>query len=106
MNTQRLTQRSQEALQAASSAAVRHGHQETDSEHLLLALLQQEEGLVSRLLGRLEIDAGGTRVVPFDPRLLHEIFLPDKNLLGAKAGEMVVAEITRYPSPYRAPIRN
>ena len=35
----KLTQKSQEALQAAQTLAVRYGHQEVDAEHLLLALL-------------------------------------------------------------------
>jgi ribonuclease R len=58
----------------------------------------------TQIVGRLEIDAGGTRVVPFDPRFPYEVFLPDKNLEGAKAKDMVVVELTRYPSPYRAPL--
>ncbi|MCU1354044.1 MAG: ATP-dependent chaperone ClpB, partial [Acidimicrobiales bacterium] len=56
MNPDRLTQRSQEALQEAQSIAVRMGHTEVDGEHLLLALLVQPEGLVSRLLGQAGID--------------------------------------------------
>jgi ATP-dependent Clp protease ATP-binding subunit ClpB len=49
MDMSRLTQKSQEALQLAQSEAVRLGHTETDGEHLLLALLDQPEGLVPRL---------------------------------------------------------
>src|SRR5882724_4958076 len=55
MDTNRLTQKSQEALQAAQTKALRYGHQEVDGEHLLLALLEQPEGLVPRLLNRMEI---------------------------------------------------
>jgi ribonuclease R len=62
------------------------------------------EHLTTQIVGRLEIDAGGTRVVPFDPRFLYEIFLPDKDLKGARAKDMVVVELTRYPAPYRAPL--
>ncbi|HXU29058.1 MAG TPA: ATP-dependent chaperone ClpB [Thermoanaerobaculia bacterium] len=54
MDINRLTQKSQEALQGAQTKALRYGHQETDVEHLLLALLEQPEGLVPRLLARLE----------------------------------------------------
>ncbi|MET8163328.1 ATP-dependent chaperone ClpB [Streptomyces sp. NPDC005329] len=50
MDMNRLTQKSQEALQEAQSAAGRLGHTEVDGEHLLLALLDQEEGLIPRLL--------------------------------------------------------
>ncbi|WP_199493173.1 ATP-dependent chaperone ClpB [Marinitenerispora sediminis] len=46
----RLTQKSQEALQEAQSAASRLGHTEVDAEHLLLALLDQPEGLAARLV--------------------------------------------------------
>ncbi|WP_240197594.1 ATP-dependent chaperone ClpB [Nonomuraea lactucae] len=45
-----MTQKSQEALHDAQTKALRHGHTEVDGEHLLLALLEQPEGLVPRLL--------------------------------------------------------
>jgi ATP-dependent Clp protease ATP-binding subunit ClpB len=50
MDMNRLTQKSQEAMQAAQAIALRYGHTEVDGEHLLLALLDQSEGLVPRLL--------------------------------------------------------
>jgi len=56
MDINRFTQKSQEALQAAQSLAVRFGHVEVDGEHLLLALLEQESGLVPRLVVRLDLD--------------------------------------------------
>ncbi len=62
------------------------------------------ERRTTQIVGRLEIDAGGTRVVPFDPRMLYEIFLPDRDLSGALPGDMVVVELTRFPAPYRAPM--
>ena len=46
----RLTQKSQEALHDAQTKALRFGHTEVDGEHLLLALLDQPDGLVPRLL--------------------------------------------------------
>ncbi len=49
-----MTQKSQEALQSAQTKALRYGHQEVDGEHLLLALLEQPEGLIPRLLSRME----------------------------------------------------
>jgi ATP-dependent Clp protease ATP-binding subunit ClpB len=55
MDINRLTQKSQEALQSAQTKALRYGHQEVDGEHLLSALLEQSEGLVPRLLKRMEI---------------------------------------------------
>ncbi|WP_179786830.1 ATP-dependent chaperone ClpB [Actinopolymorpha rutila] len=56
MDPNRLTQKSQEALQEAQSAALRFGHTEVDGEHLLLALLDQPEGLVPRLLVQAGVD--------------------------------------------------
>jgi ATP-dependent Clp protease ATP-binding subunit ClpB len=50
VNLNRLTQKSQEALHDAQTKALRYGHTEVDGEHLLLALLDQSEGLVPRLL--------------------------------------------------------
>jgi ATP-dependent Clp protease ATP-binding subunit ClpB len=45
-----MTQKSQEALHDAQTKALRFGHTEIDGEHLLLALLDQPEGLATRLL--------------------------------------------------------
>jgi ATP-dependent Clp protease ATP-binding subunit ClpB len=50
VDTERLTQKSQQALHDAQTKAVRFGHTEVDGEHLLLALLDDPEGLVPRLL--------------------------------------------------------
>jgi ATP-dependent Clp protease ATP-binding subunit ClpB len=55
MDINRLTVKSQEALQAAQTKAIRFGHQEVDGEHLLMTLLEQSDGLVPRLLRRMEI---------------------------------------------------
>ena len=57
MDLNKLTQKSQEAVQAAQTKALRYGHQEVDGEHLLVALLEQPEGLVPRLLARLDVRA-------------------------------------------------
>jgi ATP-dependent Clp protease ATP-binding subunit ClpB len=56
VDANRLTQKSQEALHDAQTKALRFGHAEVDGEHLLLALLDQEDGLVPRLLERLGAD--------------------------------------------------
>ncbi|MGU3587196.1 ATP-dependent chaperone ClpB [Rhodococcus sp. C26F] len=50
MDTGSLTERSREALQEAQNIATRMGHTEVDGEHLLLALVDQQDGLVPRLL--------------------------------------------------------
>ncbi|MEN3283063.1 MAG: ATP-dependent Clp protease ATP-binding subunit ClpB [Solirubrobacteraceae bacterium] len=56
MDPNKLTQKSQEALHDAQTKALRYGHTEVDAEHLLLALLDQPDGLVSRLLTRADVD--------------------------------------------------
>jgi ATP-dependent Clp protease ATP-binding subunit ClpB len=61
MDPNRLTQKSQEALHDAQTKALRYGHTEVDTEHLLLALLEQPDGLVPRLLTRAELDIGALR---------------------------------------------
>lgn len=59
MDTDSLTEKSREALQEAQSLATRMGHTEVDGEHLLLALVGQQDGLVPRLLEQAgaEVDA-------------------------------------------------
>jgi ATP-dependent Clp protease ATP-binding subunit ClpB len=58
----RLTQKSQEALHDAQTKALRFGHTEVDGEHLLLALLDQPEGLTPRLLSHAGADPDALRV--------------------------------------------
>jgi ATP-dependent Clp protease ATP-binding subunit ClpB len=58
MDPNRLTQKSQEALHDAQTKALRFGHTEVDSEHLLLALLDQAEGIVPPLLAQAGADPG------------------------------------------------
>jgi ATP-dependent Clp protease ATP-binding subunit ClpB len=55
MDLNRLTQKSQEAFADAQSKAVTYGHVEVDGEHLLWALVNQADGLVPRLLQRMDI---------------------------------------------------
>ena len=56
MNIDRYTQKSQEAIQEAQMKALRFGHAEVDCEHLLLTLLEQQQGIVPRIFERMEID--------------------------------------------------
>src|SRR5882672_2408866 len=55
MQLEKLTMKSQEALQDAQRIAREHSHQEMDGEHLLLALLGQAESLVPELLARIGV---------------------------------------------------
>jgi ATP-dependent Clp protease ATP-binding subunit ClpB len=57
----KLTQKSQEALAEAQSIATRMGHIEVDGEHLLMALIDQPEGLVPRLLDQAGADTAALR---------------------------------------------
>src|SRR5215216_7124772 len=53
MRLERFTLRGQEAIQSAIEAAERNQHQQVEPEHLLLAMLEQPEGVVRPLLGKL-----------------------------------------------------
>jgi len=57
-NTNRFTEKSQEALVAAQTLAERNGNSQVEPEHLLLALLEQHEGVVPQVLNRLDVAAG------------------------------------------------
>lgn len=59
MDMNRLTEKSQEAIHDSENIALGLGHQEVDVEHLLMALLQQNEGLIPGLFNRAEIDLTG-----------------------------------------------
>jgi ATP-dependent Clp protease ATP-binding subunit ClpB len=61
MDLNKLTQKSQEAVQQAQTKALRYGYVEVDGEHLLLALLEQPDGLIPRLLSRMEIPVEALR---------------------------------------------
>ena len=56
MNIQKFTQKSLEALQEAQSVASRNSNQAVDQEHLLFALLKQENGLIPQLFLKMGAD--------------------------------------------------
>ena len=57
-----------------------------------------------RIVGRLEVDrAGRGFVVPFDKRVLADVLIGGREPLPAAAGEMVVVDLTRYPTEARGP---
>ncbi|HUY60898.1 MAG TPA: Clp protease N-terminal domain-containing protein, partial [Candidatus Dormibacteraeota bacterium] len=56
MRLDRFTERSQEVLQTATQLATTLQHPEVEPEHLLLALVEEPEGLIQPLLRRLEAD--------------------------------------------------
>ena len=55
MDINKLTQKSQEALQEAQTKALRYGHTEMDGEHLLLSLLEQHDGLIPRIFAKMDV---------------------------------------------------
>ncbi|NDC37624.1 MAG: ATP-dependent chaperone ClpB, partial [Proteobacteria bacterium] len=55
MDMNRCTEKCQQAVHAAQGRATRMGNQELDVEHLLMALLEQEEGLIARLVQKMDI---------------------------------------------------
>jgi len=57
----KFTVKAQEAVQAAQSIADQLSHQAIEPEHLLLALIQQQEGVVSPLLAKLGAPADAIR---------------------------------------------
>jgi ATP-dependent Clp protease ATP-binding subunit ClpB len=61
MDMNRMTIKLQEALQTASSHAARRNHQGIDVEHVLLALVEQEEGLASPLLEQAGLSVSSVR---------------------------------------------
>src|SRR5512138_1193124 len=60
MRLDKLTIKAQEALAAARDLADQRAHQEVTPEHLLRALVSQEDGVVVALLRKLGVDAEAT----------------------------------------------
>src|SRR5262245_2289794 len=58
MDINRFTEKAQEAVRAAQTLATRYGNQQIEVEHLLLALLEQEGGLVPSILTRAGVNVG------------------------------------------------
>ncbi|MDR3613949.1 MAG: ATP-dependent chaperone ClpB [Candidatus Obscuribacterales bacterium] len=55
MNLDRFTNKAQEAITACRSLLSKFGHSQVTPEHLLLAVLEQEEGIAVKILERLEV---------------------------------------------------
>ena len=88
MDLNKFTQKSQEALAAAQAEAVRHGHQSIDAEHLMHALVSQEQGLVPNLL----------RKAGYDPKTYAQALeaelgkMPSVSGPGAQPGQVVMTQ--------------
>ncbi len=57
MRFDRFTERAQDAAQRSAEIIQRYGHNQIDTEHLLLALLEQPEGVIPQILERLTVNA-------------------------------------------------
>lgn len=56
MNAQKFTQKSLEAIQEAQNIAIQNNNMQIEEEHLVQALLAQENGLIPQLLKKMNID--------------------------------------------------
>ena len=61
MRFERFTERAQDAAARAYEILQRYGHNQVDTEHILLALLEQTDGVIPQLLERLSVDVDAMR---------------------------------------------
>ncbi|NLC70390.1 MAG: ATP-dependent chaperone ClpB [Desulfuromonadaceae bacterium] len=88
MNINKMTEKTQEALQAAQNLAIKSGHVEVDTEHLLAALLEQQGGLVPRLLDKI-----GTPAKALSEAVHRELAKrPSVSGPGAEAGRVYITQ--------------
>jgi ATP-dependent Clp protease ATP-binding subunit ClpB len=81
-----MTEKTQEALQSAQTITARFGHQQIDPEHLLLALMEQRDGLVPKILTTMGVPAKGVQSAVEK----HLAELP--KVSGAGAGQMYMGQ--------------
>ena len=88
MNMNQFTQRSLAAIQGAQELAVEHGNQQIEQEHLMLALLTDEQGFIPQLLS-----AMGMTVPSFAAAVKAEVEkLPKVSGGGREADKVYVAQ--------------
>lgn len=56
-----------------------------------------------RVVGRYQASRGVGYVVPHEKRLIHDVVIPPDQVAGATSGDLVVAELTSYPSERGGP---
>ncbi len=72
------------------------------SEGRIVRILERRS---TTIVGRFDVDAAGLGfVVPFDRRVLTDVQVLSGETRGAKSGEMVAVEITRWPTSSRGPL--
>lgn len=84
----KMTQKVREAFQAAQALAAEHGHQQIDGEHLLIALLRQEDGLAPQLFERMEASVP-TAIARLEQELNK---FPSVSGPGSEAGKIYVTQ--------------
>ena len=86
MQFDRFTERAQEAAQRAAEIIQRYGHNQIDTEHILLALIEQPQGVIPQLLEILNVD-----VENFKERLDYILRTsPKANIFGGGAGQVFI----------------
>ncbi len=85
MRYDRFTERAQDAAQRAYEILQRYGHNQVDTEHILLALLEQPEGVISGIVEGLGADVQAIRD-KLDSVLKSS---PRANVYGSGAGQQV-----------------
>lgn len=86
MRFDRFTERAQEAAQRAAEIIQRYGHNQIDTEHILLALIEQPQGVIPQILEILKIDANSLM-----ERLDYILRTsPKANIFGSGAGQIFI----------------
>src|SRR6266545_4814519 len=75
---------------------------EKGAEGRIIRILERSQATI---VGRFEVDSEGLGfVVPFDRRVLTDVHVPTGQWGSAEPGEMVLVEITRWPTATRGPV--
>src|SRR5271165_5796573 len=86
MRFDHFTERAQDAAMRAYEILQRYGHNQIDTEHILLALLEQPEGLIPQILEKANVDVETLRSKVDD--LLKGT--PKANIYGGGAGQVFI----------------
>src|SRR5574340_701501 len=86
MRFDRFTERAQEAAQRAAEIIQRYGHNQIDTEHILLALIEQPGGVIPQILEKLNVSPDSL-VERIDTTLRAS---PKANIFGGGAGQIFI----------------
>jgi ATP-dependent Clp protease ATP-binding subunit ClpC len=86
MRFDRFTERAQEAAQRAAEIIQRYGHNQIDTEHILMALIEQPQGVIPQILEVLKVDSAAL-VERLDYILRTS---PKANIFGGGAGQIFI----------------